>query len=110
MPLIYLSCAWVAGILLGLEFLESGFNLHLASVLIGIIPLPLLFLIRQRRKLIILTSLCLLAFFSGTFYYQSSQPIVDENCLQFYNDQVTVEIKGLVDRAPELRDKTTHNR
>lgn len=103
MSLIYLSCAWVAGILLGSEV-----NLPLAFVFIGLIPLPLLFLARQRRKLIILTSLCLIIFFSGAFYFQSSLPTVDESYLRFYNDQGTVEIRGLVDRDPELRDKTTH--
>ena len=110
MLLIYLSCAWVAGIFLGSEFLESKFNLPLAFVLIGLIPLPLLFLARQYRKLIILTSLCLIILFSGTAYFQSSLPTDDESSLQFYNDRGTVEIKGLVDRAPELRDRNTRLR
>ncbi len=110
MPLIYLSCAWVAGIFLGSEFLKSGFNLPLAFVFTGLIPLPLLFLARQHKKIIILTSLCLIALFSGAFYYQSSLPADSENYLQSYNDQGTVEIKGLVDRDPELRAKTTHLR
>jgi len=103
--LIYLSCAWVAGILLG-----SKFNLPLVFVSIGLIPLPLLFLARQHRKLIILTSLCLIIFLSGAFRFQSSLPSDDESCLQFYNDRGTVEVKGLLDRDPEVRDKTTRLR
>ncbi|MFC1939563.1 DNA internalization-related competence protein ComEC/Rec2 [Chloroflexota bacterium] len=103
MTLIYLSCAWITGILLG-----SKFNLPLAFGLIGLIPLPLLFLTRQHRKLIILTSLCLIAIFGGAFRFQSNLPSADENHLRFYNDKGTVEIKGLVDRDPELRDKTSH--
>ncbi len=103
MPLIYLSCAWVAGIFLG-----SMFNLPLTLILTGLIPLPLLFFLRQHRKLIILTSLCLVAFFSGVFCFQSSLPPDDESCLQFYNDQGTIEIKGIVDGDPEVRGKTTH--
>jgi competence protein ComEC len=99
-PLIYLSCAWVAGIFLG-----SRLNLPLALILIGLTPLPLLFL-RKYRKPIILTSLCLTALLGGTFYYQSSQPTVDENHLQFYNDQGIVEIEGMVNRDPEVRDRT----
>jgi len=102
--LIYLSCAWVVGILLG-----SKFNLSLALLLTGLIPLPLLFF-RQHRKLIILSSLCLIALFGGAFCYQSSLPPNDESYLRFYNNE-TVEIKGMVNNAdPEIRDKTTHLR
>ena len=103
MSLIYLSCAWVAGIFLG-----SKFNLPLPLILTGLIPLPLLFF-RQHRKMIILASLCLIALFSGAFRLQSSLPAVSEHCLQFHNDQ-TVEIRGMVDRDPDMRDKTTHIR
>ncbi len=102
MSLIYLSCAWIAGVFLG-----SKLNLPPAFVFIGLIPLPLLFLARQHRKLIILSSLCLVIFLSGVVYFQSSLSTIDESRLQFYNDQGTVEIKGLVDRDPELGDKTT---
>ncbi|MDI6815302.1 MAG: ComEC/Rec2 family competence protein, partial [Dehalococcoidales bacterium] len=102
MPLIYLSCAWVAGIFLG-----SKFNLPLALILIGLIPVPLLFFIGKYRKLIILTSLCLIALFGGAFHFQSSLPPSDESHLQFYNDHGTVEIKGIVYRDPDVRDKTT---
>lgn len=103
MPLIYLSCAWVVGIFLGSEL-----NIPLAFVFIGLVPLPLLFLARQHRKLIILSSLCLVAFFSGAFYFQSSLPSADENYLRFYNEKGTVEIKGLLDRDPDVGGKTTH--
>ena len=104
MPLIYLSCAWVIGIFLG-----SGFNLPLALNLTALIPLPLLAL-RQSRKIVILTSLCLLALFSGAFYFQSSLPTINENHLQFYNDQEVVEIKGVVSTDPEVRDKAVQIR
>ena len=102
MSLIYLSCAWVAGIFLG-----SKFNLPLALIFTGLIPLPLLFF-RQHRKLIVLTSLCLVAFFIGAFRFQSSLPTIDEHRLQSYNEQGTVEIRGMVNTDPEVRDKTTH--
>ncbi len=102
MPLIYLSCAWVIGIFLG-----SKFNLPLALVFSGLIPLPLLFFTGKYRKLIILTSLCLIALFGGVFFFQASLPPDDESSLQFYNDGGTVEIKGIVASAPEVRDKAT---
>ncbi|MCL0046433.1 DNA internalization-related competence protein ComEC/Rec2, partial [Dehalococcoidales bacterium] len=99
MTLIYLSCAWVVGIILG-----SKFNLPLALILAGLAPLLLLF-ISQHRKPIILTSLCLITLISGAFYFK--QPAIDEGYLQFYNDRGIVKIKGIVARDPEVRDKTT---
>ena len=105
MSLIYLSGAWVVGIFLG-----SKFSPPFALILIGLIPLPLLLLFRQHRKIIILTSLCLIIFFSGAVYFQSSLPTIDENCLQFYNNRGTIEIKGMISADPEVRDKTTHLR
>jgi len=105
--LAYLSCAWVAGIFLGWLFLELKLNLPLVFVVSGLLPLPLLLLTHQYKKPIILTSLCLVALFSGAFHLQSSLPPVDESHLQFYNNQGTVEIRGLVDREPEAGDATT---
>ena len=102
MSLIYLSCAWVVGIYLGSKFAPP-----LALILIGLIPLPLLFLFPQQRKAIILSALCLIALFGGASCFQASLPSGDESCLQFYNDQ-EVEIKGMVNADPEVRDKATH--
>jgi len=77
---------------------------------IGLIPLSLLFFLRQHRKLIILSSLCLIALFGSASYFQSSLPSADENYLQFYNEKGTVEIRGMVNADPEVRDKSTHLR
>jgi len=106
MSLIYLSCAWVAGIFLGSRLAEAEFDLPLALIFVGLIPLPLL-LFSQHRKPIILTSLCLIALFGGAFHFQSSLPPDDESHLQFYNNE-TVAIKGMVSQDPDVRDKTTH--
>ncbi len=103
MPLFYLSCSWVAGIFLGTEF-----NLPLALLLTGLIPLPLLFLTRRHRKLIIVSGLSLIAFFAAGSYAYSSLHTITENDLRFYNDRGITEIRGMVYRNPELRDKTTH--
>ena len=102
MILIYLSCAWVAGIFLG-----SNLNLPLALSLTGLIPLPLLFFARRHRKPIILASLGLFIFFGAAAYSFSSLHIVDENSLHFYNDRGSVEIKGMVAEDPDVRDKNT---
>ncbi len=101
MPLIYLSCALVAGIFLG-----SKFNLPLAFILTGLIPLPLLYFTSRHRKSVLLTGLCLIAFFGGAFRFQSG---LDAG-LQPYNDRGTVALKGMVDKDPEVRDKVTHLR
>jgi competence protein ComEC len=102
--LIYLSGAWVVGIYLG-----SKFTLPLAHILIGLIPLPLLFFFPQQRKTIILSAICLIAVFGGAFCYQASLPPEDESHLQFYNGQ-EVEIKGMVSADPEVRENATHIR
>jgi len=103
--LIYLSCAWVVGVFLG-----SKFNPHFALLFTGLIPLPLLLLIKWHRKIIILTGLCLVIFFGGALCFQSSRPAVDEKSLPFYNDRGTVQIKGIVQADPEVSDKTTRLR
>ncbi len=72
MALIYLSGAWVAGIYLG-----SKFDLPLALVLIGLVPLPLLFRFGQHRKAIILSAICLIVFLGGAARYQTSLPSGD---------------------------------
>ncbi len=110
MLLIYLSCAWVAGIFLGARLVEAELELPLALILTGLIPLPLLFFLRQQRKIIILIGVCLAALFGGAFYFPSSLPADDETHLRFYNDQGTAQIKGIVSTYPEVRDKTTHLR
>ena len=104
MLLIFLSLAWVAGIIIGLWI-----NLPLALISIGLVPLPLLFLHRHRKP-VILASLCLFALVGGALHAGSSLPATSEGHLQSYNDTGTVTFKGLVSQDPDIRDKTTHLR
>jgi competence protein ComEC len=101
--LIYISCALVAGIYLG-----SKFTLPLPLILIGLAPLPLLFF-GKHRKAIILVAVCLTLLFGGALLFPASLPADDESHLQYYNSQ-EVEIKGVINADPEVRDKTTHLR
>jgi competence protein ComEC len=94
----------VAGIYLG-----SKFALPLPLILIGLAPLPLLFFFSQHRKAIILAAVCLIALFGGALLFPASLPADDESHLQSYNSQV-VEIKGVINADPEVRDKATHIR
>ena len=103
MPLVYLSCAWVAGIFFGAKL-----HLPLTLTLTGLIPLLLLFFFHQYRKTIILISLCIIALLGAATYSYASLHTVDENSLHFYNDHGTVTVKGMVTKDPEVRDKNTH--
>jgi len=104
LALIYLSGAFVAGILLG-----SRLALPFALIFIGLIPLPLLFFLPQKRPLIIIAAVCLIAFFGGALCYQTSLPPEDGSHIKFYTDQ-EVQIEGMVSADPEVRDSATHIR
>ena len=107
MSLIYLSGAWIIGIILGQVLLESGFRLSPWWVFIVLFPVPLLFITVQHWKPVVLTVLCLFISLSGVIYFQWQLPTADENCLQFYNGEGAAEIKGLLDRYPEVGSQTT---
>ncbi len=102
MPLIAISGAWVMGTLVG-----SNFNLPILLMLTGLIPLPLLFFIHHHRKSLILTSAVLLTLFAAATYSYASLHKFDESHLRFYNDRGTVEVKGIVTRDPEIRERST---
>ena len=103
MLLIYFSCAWITGILLG-----SKLSIHPLWLAISLLPLPFIFIFRQRKKLLITAALLVLAVLGGMVRYQSSLPTVNENYVQYYNDQTAVELKGIISQAPDVRDKSTH--
>ena len=103
MLLIYLSCAWITGILLGMRLSLSPFWLAVA-----ILPLPLIFVFRHRKKLIVTIALLIMVILGGTIRYQSSLPAEGANQIQFYNDRTSIELKGIISQAPDVRDKSTH--
>ena len=102
MYLMYLSLAWVAGIFLG-----TRVNVPSLFMFAALIPLSLLFF-RRYRKSSILVSLVLLIFFSAGFYSYESLHQINENDLSFYNDSGVREIRGIIARDPDVRDKNTH--
>jgi competence protein ComEC len=101
--LIYLSCAWITGILLG-----SKFSLYPAWLDLALLPLPLLFFYWHKKKLIVSASLIILALLGGIVRFRSTLPVADENSVQFYNDKAAVVLKGTISQAPDIRDKSTH--
>jgi len=100
MWLLYVSCAWVAGIFLG-----SKIGLPWPALFIGLVPFALIPLLPSNRKTLVIAGLCLLALLGGGFRFSSSLPPVDEHSLHFYNDEGTVEIQGMVAEEPDTRDR-----
>jgi competence protein ComEC len=100
MWLLYVSCAWVAGIFLG-----STVSLPLLALFLGLIPFVLIPFLPGNRKTLIVTGLCLLAILGGAIRYPSLFPPVDEHSLYSYNDNETVEIQGMVAEEPDIRDR-----
>jgi competence protein ComEC len=98
--LLYVSCAWVAGIFLG-----SKISPPLLALAFGLIPFALIPFLPGNRKTLIVAGLCLLALFGGTFRFPSSLPPADEHSLRFYNDTGIVEIQGIVAEEPDIRDR-----
>jgi len=100
MWLLYVSCAWVAGIFLG-----SKVSLPLFALSFGLIPIALTYFLLRSRKPLIVAGLCLFALVGGVLRFPSSLPPVDEHSLGFYNDRGVVNIQGMVAEEPEIRDR-----
>ena len=100
MWLLYVSCAWVAGVFLG-----SKLSLPLLTLFSGLIPLALIPFLPGSKKTLLVAGLCLLALFGGGLHFPSSLPQADEHFLCLYNDTGIVEIQGMVTEEPDIRDK-----
>ena len=100
MWLLYVSCAWVAGIFLG-----SKISPPLLALAFGLIPFALIPFLPSSKKTLIVAGLCLLALFSGGLRFPSSLPPVDKHSLCFYNDKGTVELQGMVAEEPDIQDR-----
>lgn len=100
MWLLYISCAWVAGVFSG-----SKADFPFVATFSGFLPFLLIPFLPGSKKKLIIIGLCLLAFFGGILRFPSSQTQIDEHSLCFYNDAETVEIQGIVADKPEVRAK-----
>ncbi len=98
MWLLYISCAWVAGIFLG-----SKVGLPLVALSIGLVPFLFIPFFPGSKKNLIVIGLCLLAFLGGSLRFPSSLPQIDEHSLCFYNDKGIVEIQGMIADEPDVR-------
>ncbi|MCK5123614.1 MAG: ComEC family competence protein, partial [Dehalococcoidia bacterium] len=100
MWLLYVSCAWVAGIFLG-----SKIGLPLFALAFGLIPFALIPFLRSKRDILVVTGLCLFTILGGGLHFPSSLPPADEHSLCSYNDLGIVEIQGMVAEEPDVRDR-----
>jgi len=98
--LLYVSCAWVAGIFLG-----SKLSLPLLALAFGLIPFALIPFLPSSKKTLIVAGLCIFALLGGGLNFPSSLPPVDEHSLCFYNDAGVVEIQGMVSEELDIRDR-----
>lgn len=105
MSLVYLSCAWTAGILVG-----SFYRLPLPFLLLALLPLPLLFLHRTHRRTTVLALLCIVALAGGILRYQLSLPVASEDHLLSYVDRGTVELEGTICDDAEAGENTVQLR
>ena len=99
MPLFYISFAWLAGTVLGSQFIIP---LWLPAVpLLLLVPALLL---RNHRRLLIVICLCLVALTGAVLRYQSSIQPLDSTQLQFYNGTGNVKIEGTISGPPEIQN------
>jgi competence protein ComEC len=99
MWLLYVSCAWVAGIFLG-----SKLSVSLPVLAFGLIPFALIPFLRNSRRTLIVAGLCLLALLGGGLRFPSSLPPINEHSLRSYNDMGIVGIQGMVAEEPDIED------
>jgi len=101
MWLLYVSCAWVAGVFLGLKV-----SLPAVTIFTGLIPFLFIPLLPNSKKTLMAAGFCLLAFLGGSLRYTSSLPQIDEHSLCSYNDKGAAEIQGMVTGEPDVRSKS----
>ena len=99
MWLLYASCAWVAGMLLG-----SRIDLPFFVLVLSLLPFAFIPLAPARRGALVAAGLCLLALLSGVLRFPSDSVSPNQHSLAFYNDGGVVEVQGMVAEPPDVRD------
>jgi competence protein ComEC len=71
------------------------------------VPLAMLFFMPRRRRVLLLSSLCIAIFFAGMYYFRSTQYEASDGDLRSYNDRGVVEIRGRASSPPEIGPTST---
>ena len=105
MILVGLSCAWLLGIFIGWYF-----NLPWFYCFIGIVPLLLMFILKQYRKILLILGLAviILPLAAGFAYGELNE--YDNTDLRFYNDRGLTQLRGVISESPDVRDNNTRLR
>jgi competence protein ComEC len=101
MYLTVISLSWISGIILGLFF-----DLPFPLIITSFTPVICAIFYKNQTKHLIVGSICLILFWSGAFYAQSSMQ--DNNELYSLNNPEITQVKGQVDFQPEVKDTLTH--
>ncbi len=109
-PLVLVAIAWVAGLVAAHHwFVPLGVE-PLSLVLLSLIPIAAILLWPRDRQMR-LAGFCVLAFLLAALRYESALPDLDDpGLLAHYNDQGWVELEGVVDGYPDVRDTWTNLR
>jgi len=98
MPLLYISAAFLTGLLIGP--LSAWPKWMLA------VPAPLFLcaiFIPGHRKVLTIAAVCLLALAGGALRYQSSLHTLDNTMLQYYNGRGDTKVTGTIDSYPQVK-------
>ncbi len=99
MWLLYASCAWVGGIVLG-----SRMDLPFLILSLGLLPFVLIQCAPTRKRGLVTAGLCLLALLGGLLRLPSDLAPPNDHSLSFYNDSGVVELQGMILEEPDARD------
>src|SRR4030042_1453602 len=95
MWLLYVTCAWVAGVFLGVLI-----GLPWLALFLGLVPFVLIPFLPGSRKALIVAGLCLLAILGGIIQY----PSLLHDSLVVVRAKGIVEFQSIVSEEPDLRD------
>ncbi|MBN1369920.1 MAG: DNA internalization-related competence protein ComEC/Rec2 [Dehalococcoidaceae bacterium] len=104
MKLVFFSACFISGIIAG-----SFVRMPSWVIFAGLLPLLMLFF-PGIKKYAVPASLGLALILAGVVYSPSEAPENRPWNLSFYNGSVGVELRGIIDREVELRDRTQHLR
>jgi competence protein ComEC len=74
---------------------------------VGLAPLVTLAFRRDKIRIVMITTACLITFLGAALYFPLRLPDNDESAISFYHEQSGVTLKGLVSSAPEPNGQQT---